>query len=966
MFGRWVLSILLCTSSLIHAAITLKGDSDAASNESFSFRIQNAAISTSPDLAGTNLYVAAHPSDGGSDTVKEFAVSQVSRDATSFLALTPQKVTFNSSKDVANPLYDKGIAFFSLFNAEETILAGGKERPIVVLEEDKKTIYMINSFTSKGKNVQVISFHNHNVPTNQTLATNNVPDAAAAVTSGIVQITNANPFIFAAVAPNAGSFGDVGSGIALSIIRQFANFTGPLIIDASTGSPERTTGNRALPLDISSLELKIGSDLASIGTVVDMVWHKSIGRLYIALQTTGGAAGTDGARSIVIGRINNDTKSLSLESIVPTTAIDGTDKIIGAVGSSVAVTAHKVREMFSSTALPYLIVLGNVGAPSATQKSVFALPLVSGNSSVELNGTIAARNADPQDLFATINNLFLNRVIRQPATTTAQMPLATDTATMVGGGAILNGDITDLFVSGDTVFATVQGADSGQIPGVFYSQSLFESNGKIKGWTIWRRAVGLSDRTQSVFLDLITGQFYTLTANSSLEVKTVKRTEWGKGDPNSLFPLTEEVRAFFAQSQAGVQGIHDFVVTSTALGTATPGLLDISLLVATGYKKVLLAQTSRIVAGAVIPIQNGDFGPLLSFDEGTITQTFPTSGSRVVGVSGGALDDIGPIVAAEVAKDGSAGSNGWLFVGGSGGVAVLSKVDGSGWATASALSDGLAGLESGMSFKKVGDFAQVRKLIHDDQYLYVITNDEIVRIDLTLGTPGLGSISATTIATSASVPQLGSGSTFLDALVSEKLMILGTNAGLFRLANGLDARTIDSNSATWQLLATPEGAGPVRQLFAISQTGRAQDIARKTGGGVFYTLSAYRGKNQGQLHRFEVAQVTTSSIGDTTVRRINDLFVENIPSYFASFGLFRNLFATDGSLFYGTRSKMQENSSQVTVLNSKMGIHTGSRFLNNLLVPAGLADSTLIAGMIQNSATGTWLIAGDHGLRANE
>ncbi len=102
------------------------------------------------------------------------------------------------------------------------------------------------------------------------------------------------------------------------------------------------------------------------------------------------------------------------------------------------------------------------------------------------------------------------------------------------------------------------------------------------------------------------------------------------------------------------------------------------------------------------------------------------------------------------------------------------------------------------------------------------------------------------------------------------------------------------------------------------------------------------------------------------MQRVKDLFVEDIASYFVSFGIFRNIFATDGSLLYGTQSKMQENSSQVTVLNSKVGIHTGSRFLNNLLVPAGLADSTLIAGMIQNSATGTWLIAGDHGLRANE
>jgi hypothetical protein len=969
MFYRWLLLVLVCVSHSLHPAITLKGDKDAASGETFSFAVQQAAISVISEMAGTNLFVAADPSAGGSDVVKEFAVSKVSRDTNAFVSLAPQTTTFNFDKDVGNPLYDQGIAYMKLFNAEESILAGAKERPVVVLENDKTTLYMLNNFTDSGKNIAVLSFQKNDIPSNMLIPTQNVPDATAAVTSGIVQIATANPFVFAAVAANGGSFGDVGSGIALGVIGQVGPenkpvFAGPLLVDAPTGQVSRTTGNRALALDVTSDELKISSDLASLGSVVDMVWHRNVGRLYIAVQATGGAAGTDGTRSIVTARVGTD-KELILEPIVPTSAITGTDKIIGAVGAGAQVTAHKVREMFTSTALSYLVVQGGVGAPSATTKSVFALPLVSGSSTASLNGTIAAKDAEVTNNVVLGTGRFVSHIVLDAANTPAEMPLNTDTATMVGGGDILNGDITDLYVYGDTVFATVQTADAGQIPGVFYSQALFAQDGKIKGWTIWRRAVGLSDRTQSTFLDQATGNFYTLVANGASEVKTVKRTEWNEGDPDSIFPLTQMVDSYFAQQEAGVQGIHDFVVTSGALGTSTPGLLNISLLVATGYQRILLAQTSQIVAGAVVPIQDGDFGPLSQYDNGTITDTFPTSGSRGVGISGGALDDIGPIVAAEIGVN--PGASGWLFVGGSNGVAVLSKADGLGWDSAAELSDGLAGLTAGMSFKSVGEFSQVRKLIYDDSNLYVITQSEIVRIDLTSGTPGLGTISATTLATIENVGSTGVDGAFLDAIVSEKLLIVATNGGLFRLADGLDARTVDIHSVSFKQIDTPEGIGPVRQLFAITSTGRAQDIARSTGGGMFYSLSAFRGKNQAQLHRFDVANVIGSSIGDTTVQRVRDVYVEDIPSYFASFGLFKSLFATDGTLFYGAQSTMQDIDAQLTVLASRMeNVHTGSNFVSNLLIPAGLEGTTLLAGMIQNSATGTWLIAGDQGLRANE
>ncbi len=515
------------------------------------------------------------------------------------------------------------------------------------------------------------------------------------------------------------------------------------------------------------------------------------------------------------------------------------------------------------------------------------------------------------------------------------------------------------------VFVSVQTAATGQTAGVFYSQALFEQNGKTKSWTTWRRAAGTRDTVFGTLLDPVTGKFSLLAANSSNEVKIVQRTEWKEGDSNGLSPVISAIARLFPQAYAGVQGLHDFVVTATVPDTQTPGLLDISLLVATGYKKILLAQTSSVVSGAVIPNGGSGFGSTVSFDNGTIAQTFPVGDSKIVSIEGGVFDDIGPIVAAEVAKDGSSGSNGWLFVGGNGGLAVLSKASGAGWDTSTGLSDGLTGLTSGMSFKTVGSYSNVRKLIHDDQYLYVLTSSKLDRIDLTQANVGLGSIAVSTIATKEQIPGVGATGILLDVVISEKLLVLATNAGLFRLANGLDARTA-SDVDFWPQLATPEAIGPIRQLFAVSKTGRAQDIARKTGGGNLFALSAFRGKNQAQVFRFDVQQVTTGSISDTTIRRIADLFIENIPSYFVNFGLFRNVFATDGALYYGTRSKHQDDIPLVTVLFSTGGVQTGSRFLTNKLIPVDLRDSDLIAAMIQNSATGSWLVGGDLGVRSNE
>lgn len=953
-----IFMIVALLSSPLHAAIVLQGDSQAASGDSFSFSINQSRMSNSPDLIGSAIYVAAAPSAGGAGVVNQFGVSRVARESTQFIGLTPELAKVNGSPEpVSNPLYDQGISAMALFNGAASILAGASERPVVTTAANGKTIYFINNYNSvTGANVEVISVQNNGI------FINNVPDSNGAVTSGVVALESAEASVFAAVAPNGGTFGDAGSGIALSLVGEFpaqdnSKFTGPVIIDAPTGSPANPGGNRAAPINVTLDALKIGDNLASIGTVVDIWWFAPLRALYVALHVTGGAAGSDGARALLVGQFAGH--GLTLNPIAPTTAFDtsGT-QIVGAVGANSEISINKVRGMYASTALSYLIVQGGVGSPSATKRTVYALPLVSQNSTAALNGTIADATASPTNVFTpTKTPLFAQRAIITPATTPGQMPSSTATAALVGGGPLYDGDITDMFVYGDTVFVTVKSSDAHEKPGVFSSQAIFQADGKIKAWSLWKRATGTINAVQSVLLDPITGQFSFLSAQDGINVQTVDRTQWGPGALSGFAAPIAAINEFMAPEIGGIQGVFDFVVTATATNTATPGLHNISAVVATALGRIALIQTSSAVAGGVIPLTWSDFGTLSEFENGTITQSLPIAGSNMIGIIGGALADLGPITAAEFARDGASGSNGYLFVGGIGGLAVLSKADGSGWDATTGLSAGFSGLTAGMSFKKVGDYTNVAKIINDGIYLYVLTNSKLDRIDLTAGTVGLGQITPTTIAINGLIPEVTINGTFLDALISQQLLILATNIGLVRLSPGLDVRQVNFDTASWQRIPAPETVGPMQQLWPVTTTGRSQD-ATQGAGSYLIALSAYRGKNQAQIIRYEIQ-------GDA-VTRINDMYVQGIPSYFAMFGQFRALSATDGSIYYSTRNRTEDTTTLVTALFSTGGVQTGSRFLSNKVIPVQEIGSTIIAAMLQTSATGSWLVAGDGGMQANE
>jgi hypothetical protein len=964
--------VLLCFYTVATSCATVITGNSTVAQETATFLFNKHAQDRQGSTAGVYPIQIGNLNFFGADASaaglsEQYALSVIARDQSALTGISRQMALINGT-EVDDPLYNTGIAFLSLMEGAEGIV-GDAIKPVVVTTADLTTIYLVNRYI--GANTELAPAPN-------------VPDATAAVTSGIVGLAAANNYVFSAVKPNAGGsqFGAVGSGIVVTILGfiQHAIFGH---LDGPTGLYSTTP--RAVPFDVTSSFLRIGDDLASIGQIVDMYWDFITQRLYIALQVVGGASPTDGAIAVVVGYIETTYQTvdgvqkpyariLQLNPLAPQSAFDTAgNKIFGNIGANAAISINKVRTMQTSTLVNYLIVQGDVGAAGTTESAVYALPLVSGTTNDAINGTLAQKTATPILIINPTNNYVAGQGFETPAAVPADMPLNTDAATLVGAGPLASGAITDLIIRNDTVFATVATAAANFTPGIYYSTALFDGNAAIKGWTAWRRAITTLnnfaavaiDSVEGALLDPVRGDFLVQTFNNGATETIIKRTSWGSGDALISEPLITLL------SQQFPQGIANLVDTPyTGIGV-TPALHSISVMIASGIQKIALIQTGAVSLPHtdLLPSNATDYANSVSFTNGAITTDFPTANAaKIVVVSGGALETIGLIQAAEIAAGGIANAQGYLFVGGLGGLAVLSRADGSGWIAASQLANEFIGLLDDMSFKIIGNYSDVRKLIADGNFLYVLTDTTLDRIDMTAGSIGLGTgLSITTV---ASATALGV-SAFSDFLVTNKFALLGTTDGLLRVGDGADiTMATNTQTAGWTVVALPDGAGPVTHLYPMSVNGRNQTLGTNAVGGVVYVVSAYHGNDSARLHRFAVAQVSAGAISDTTLQRIPDLFINPTPSYFVDFSQYIRLFATDGALFWNVLDGTAQRGLSLRALPAQINAwpKTAFRFLGvqSQTVPLTFANGSNGTSLVKNSATGGFMLTGSFGAYIQE
>jgi hypothetical protein len=947
-FQKISISLALIISIPFHsmnATITLKGDDVAGPDQTFSFPMLAHVASSN----GDNLFLGSHPTLG---SPKNFSLAATipGTNIVRPLALNPFRV--NGQNNQQSPLYDSHIRFLTLLTGPKD-LTGRTTRdewPAVVITESIASVYILDTFFRDQVNL---------------LSADNIKDASGSlITSGIVGLGYySSSFAIAAVKPHEGDFGDPGSGLAMLLLDQHKIKEGEQEITARRlhqvdapylTPPVNPTDTRALDLDKTSVAIKINSNLSAMTPVINFAYDDALNIFYGALQVVGGNGANDGAIGLFKlfkGTGDISTKFLVTPIIFNTAFTTDPIYIVGGISPQTAISLHAIKTMNTSTHLNYLIVQGGNGQASITQNQVFALPLVNKPNELSVHGMIADKNEIPA-------KFSLNFGFKTPAMTPEQMTTTNDGAALVGGGSMDQGDIVSMFVKDDSVFVSVFNPDNDtEKPGLFYSQALLDENGKIKNWTQWQRVAGIDPTLGASYNTL--ANFTYMTGDNLDNIKTIKRTQWGSNaqdgllggnSKNASVGLISILSTELPTNNGGIQGMFE-------CPKSTPGLNNISLLIATGNDTVVLAEmaNSDNISNAYSP-NYGDFAAdKISFKNGIINQTLPDGKKpRIVTISGGALSQLGPITAAQITCPTIDGQNGRLFVGGTSGLAVLVAENGDGWLTPAALTAHFQGLQNGMRFKKIGNYSFVRKLISDDNFLYVMTDKKVDRIDLTLSNFATEKLSLATIAHVGIIPGINDQASFTDFIPSGKLALLASTKGMHRSGNGKDIRTIsDPAQASWTSLSLPETLGPVTELIALTTSGRAQDIAKSLNSNV-YALNAYVGKKRAQITRFTIQDVSATPVDDNTVQLIPDFFVLGAQSPFYNFNGFKDHINADGTVL-------------LHELKANFGLKSAVGFSQGTVLPLTFFNtSSIINRLARSSASGAWLIGGNFGLQVNE
>jgi len=911
-----------------------------------------------------------------------FSLAIYSPAAAQFIPIGVSTVTLNNQKDQSNPLTGKKIKFLSTHYDRMNAL-------LYFTVIDKENISVPAAQQERFYSFPAVELSNVNIPTDTkvTLVQSDVPKDAGSVNAGYINNVvslrlpdaSSKNLVLGAVNENGKAFGVDNSGIAAAQLIKNKDGYALSMYNLSMG----ILGNQSIAFNNSLLALKIGSNVTintDVDPAIDMHWNSRLERLYIAVSVTSAVGVNNGARAIVVGRFEDG--KLIFEKFVPDAAVTGSsnDIIIGA-NNGRSSSIYKVRTMLTSTGVHYLIVNGgnNAVAESGIRKvanQVYAIPLVDLRLPTDvswktsaLQGTASKVTVAPVADYNEKTRRLRLRSFRTAASTSDDLFKTSDQAAQVGAGNVpfilpdaptTARTVKDMFVKGDAVYVSVAadyGSSGGQPqqPGLFHSRAIFDENGAVAAWTPWELVAGTDERNYGASIDTSVGNFWFLTGSGDSNVNTVKRTLWGIGAKDGLLGgttsdasvgLVSLMNQQLPEVTGGVQAMSIFDANNNVVGIPNSGLTGTTVLLASGYKKFLFIKTGDNSKGAgTIQPYTGDFATGLASNN---NGTFPVGSDRVFAVSMGALDNIGSIVTNTIFSN---SARYWIAVGGVGGLAILSDSSGQGSLPGS--------MPTGFTFKKVGNYRFVKKVVSDGYYLYVLTNRSLDRIVINPSSFVSGSLQRTTLATSVGLG-LGNYGSFSDLLVGDKMALLATSKGLFRIANGSSVKV---GTPLWLHVPTAESTGPMFTLsFASSSTDLNTGLANR---GQVFGLSSYQGYDQSRIYRFYLNEGST--ISDSSFQNINDLFVENKPTYLASFGQMRGHYTDDGSMRLVTRPGTCTRAMEFLALSSLTHVgYPASVAGANKAIDVSIGSKGSIGRTMRSNASGAWLLDGSFGLRVNE
>jgi hypothetical protein len=390
-------------------------------------------------------------------------------------------------------------------------------------------------------------------------------------------------------ASERGTFGaTIGDGIACVTIDQTTN-----------AMTERTPKlfDYALTSTLAVYAAPLAKDMAG-GPA--MCYDEVLGKLYvgsggITSAPTGGNGAPGGVSGVWGLGIYDVDAATYLSAMVKPTGEDEVvgdltltgSHIVGVKGSRATVAINNLKVMHTSTGpsagtkFAYLIVNGGngyingtaVAGASAVGNKVWAVPLVVGNATAALNGTLAdVTTANFDDQAAASGDLY----------TTQTGPVR------VGNGPLpcpATATPTAMWVDGDAVYCSIGGAKATgatpNSPGVWRSQAYFDKFGKIAGWTEWSKAAPneLGDGEDDggvgyIAVDAQTSRIWGVDDGTN---KLVRMTDWNLSSfTNNATTKTADTTGFLTNINSttnlgnGCTAVCDLNSSSTGWGATTP------------------------------------------------------------------------------------------------------------------------------------------------------------------------------------------------------------------------------------------------------------------------------------------------------------------------------------------------------------------------------------------------------------
>jgi len=890
----YIFIMLACSTPQIYTQLVI-GDPNAAANTTFSFNIGFVSYDDKSDLSPARWWSATNDASIATfpDATKQYGLAYTIQ-TTSYLnpdtviQAVPMATSGNATLYSWNgTLVVPSEAPNPIWNGQFTLFDVSNHKPLFTVASAPNILYSVQEIklypTETETDVNSTSLLMHDFGAGQEIKSiRGLLDTLFAIYSN-------------------GTFGTAASN-QMSV---FTRAVGPAE-NTTTGQPYlNPLATQAITVNTNAL--KGGSTQPAVSSFGPYVTIKSAFFMtYVGIQATAGAGGV--ANGILLPQLTptGSTYTLDFEQLAPTSVITGGFDTILSANSNNTIRIFDISGMLTSTNLQYMIVARDSGTGP---QAIYAMPIVS-------TGTFKGAVADYTSIstfFGTKPPIFITRNFDTVISDGTQINLTNPNvaAQITVGGALpldAGNDIKGLFVVGDSVYVVIGNQYSAtQQPGTFRSQAIFASDGHIIAWTPWSRVLGSDSQMNYSFIDskTLTG-FYAAA-------QTPSTTPAFNSLYETTFTTTSNLAPFLTDlpfSQGGTQGIFNFGQTTSGFNNA------ISLLIATSLNRIVIGQTG--------------------YNNGTAFAIKPMSSSDVISFSGAAINDQQAIVAAEIAHN---GTNHWIFAGGISGVSVLTdNTNGYTWINNLA---NVAALNAGQTWKTVGNFSNVKKLVWDSTNLYILTNANIYSIALDpnkfKATPTTPLNTQVVLAAST----IGANVSFLDMIVDNGYCLIGTTNGLYEL-----------NGGNLQQIIIPQGLPAISKLITVSNNQTPQHNFKNLSN--LFVLNNTFGTQQARLHRFLIQNGAISQLPDTFAAQTGST-TQGIPAPFITFDNYISNYFTDGSWNVANSYYLGPNQPQGSA---------STPFLQQIMsgVRSGLSSSQVIMRMYASYAPLPFISTGSNNL----